>query len=103
MAHRSSSADIFVKTSRTMWILFGAPFPIVAAASAIGALILDRGFWFPAIVLGLFSSVHLSWLKTTRLSLISDVVRYRALFVRKEIKISEIVRAKFEFGPNPLG
>lgn len=88
-----------------MWILFGALFPIIAGACAIEAIFLERahGLWFPAIVLTLFSSVHLCWLKTARLILTDDEVRYRALFFRRDVKISEIARAKFEFGPKAFG
>jgi hypothetical protein len=89
-----------LETSRTMWILFGFPFPVIAVICAIEALALGRarGLWFPAIALGLISVVHLSWLKTARLELADGAVRYRALFVRKNLDLAEIVCARFEFG-----
>jgi hypothetical protein len=92
-----------LKTSRAAWVPFGLPFPTVALASAIAAIILDRGLWFPTIVLGLVSAVLLSWLNTTRLVLTEQAVHYRALFVRKDISLSSIIGAKFEFGPKGMG
>ena len=94
-----------LQTSRVMWVLFGAPFPTIAALCAIEAAALDcaRGLILPAAILALFSIVHLSWLRTARLSLSNGTVRYRALFVRKDIQLSEIDRAKFEFGPKGAG
>ena len=94
-----------LQTSRVMWLLFGVPFPVIAVLGAIEAIALERarGLLYPAVVLGLFSIVHLSWLKTARLSLGDAAVRYRALFVRKDIQLSEIARAKFEFGPKGMG
>ena len=90
-----------LSTSRTMWILFGAPFPTIAILAAIEASLLERarGLWIPAIILGIFSLVLLSWLRTAKLKLTRDAVQYRALFVRKQIPLSKIVRAKFEVGP----
>jgi hypothetical protein len=83
-----------------MWILFGAPFPTIAILAAIEASVLERarGLWIPSIILGIFSLVHLSWLRTAKLKLTKDAVQYRALFVQKQISLSNIVRAKFEFG-----
>ena len=92
-----------LRTSRTMWILFGAPFPVIAIAAAIEAIIVNRVLWIPAVVLGLFSAVHLSWLKTTSLSLTDHAVHYRALFVQKDILLTDIIRAKFKFGPKASG
>jgi hypothetical protein len=92
-----------LRTSRTMWMLFGLPFPAIAAMAAIGAIFLNSGLWFPAVILSLFSSVHLSWLGTTTLIRTQDAIHYRALLVRKDVPLSEVVRAKFEFGPKPIG
>jgi hypothetical protein len=86
-----------------MWILFGAPFPVGALGAAILAIFLDSGFWISAIGLGLFSTVHLSWLKTARLAFTDQLVHYRALFVRKDISISSILRARAEFGFKGVG
>lgn len=94
-----------LQTSRVIWLLFGIPFPVIAIMAAVEGIALERarGLLYPAAVLGLFSAVHLSWLKTTRLSLCDAAVRYRALFLRKDIELSQIGRAKFQFGPNGAG
>ena len=102
MTNAAKNDDVItLQTSRVMWLLFGAPFPLIAVLCAIEAIALERarGLIYPAIVLGLFPSIHLSWLKTARLTLGRTAVTYRALFVRKDIKLSEIARAKLEFGP----
>jgi hypothetical protein len=87
-----------LKTSRAMWILFGAPYPTVALMAAVAAVVTDRGFWIVAIVLGLFSAVLLSWLRTARLVLTDQAVHYRALLVRKDLPLPNIIGAKMEFG-----
>ena len=61
----SNSSVTILQTSRVMWLLFGAPFPVIALLCAIEGVALERarGLLYPAIILGLISAVHLSWLK----------------------------------------
>ena len=92
-----------VATSRAMWVLFGIPFPAIAAMTAGAAVVLDRGFWFPAFALGVFSAFHLAWLKSARLALTDDEVSYRALFVSRRFPLAQIERARFEFGLRGTG
>jgi hypothetical protein len=92
-----------LETSRITWVLFGLPFPAVAALAAVSTVVLDPGFWFPAVALGVFSTFHLAWLRTARLTLTDKDVSYRALFVSRRLQLAEIERARFEFGPKGTG
>jgi hypothetical protein len=106
MTKNHDEVDVMVlRTSRIMWLLFGAPFPTIAVLVAIEGLALERarGLLIPAVALGLFSLVHLSWLKTARLVIEDSAVNYRALFVHKEIRLVEIARAKFELSRQGFG
>ena len=71
-----------------------------AIAAAAGAAITQEEpwFWFPAAVLTLVMAGLICWLATTTLRLAGNVIRYRSLFVAKDIPLPDIAGVRFVYG-----
>jgi hypothetical protein len=87
-----------LRTSPMMYALFGGIIGAVFILAVFVAIAKEPGFWFPTTVMGIILAGILSWLATTTLTLSGDVVRYRSLFVSKNVRLADIVRAKFSVG-----
>jgi len=88
---------LVVRTTRVMYWLLGGSFGAVFLFSAT-VILREPAFWIPTTALGVVLAITLSWLATTSLTLASDALHYRALFVRVDLMLSEIIQAKFVTG-----
>ena len=86
-----------------MWLLFFAPFPILAVGAFIEDFVLKRahGLWIAAVGLTFFSGYFFALFKTAKLGLTGHTVNYRSLFFNIDIDTSKIENVKFEFGAKP--
>jgi hypothetical protein len=80
-----------------MWAIFGS---IMGGAALLGVTvaIAEPTFWPPTFVMGLILAVVLSWLGTTTLTLEDDAIRYRSLFIKRDIPLIDVAKAEFTFG-----
>lgn len=94
----ASEPQVVLRTSATMYALFGGIMGAVFILATFVALAKEPAFWFPTAVMGGILSGILLWLATTTLVLASDAIHYRSLFVTRDVPLKDIVKAQFIAG-----
>jgi hypothetical protein len=62
---------------------------------ALVAIAKEPALWMPTAIMVAVLAVFVSWMATTSLTLTEDTIRYRSLFVAKDVLLSEVVKANF--------
>jgi hypothetical protein len=87
-----------LRTSRTMYALFGGVSGLVFVFAIFVSVTKDPAFWLPTTLCGVVLASFLTWMATTTLTLASDCVHYRSLFVKRDVPLADVVSAKFRAG-----
>jgi hypothetical protein len=87
-----------LRTSATMYALFGGISGAVFMLATLVTITKEPTFWFPTAITGGILIAFLSWMATTSLTLASESIHYRSLFVRKNVQLSDIVKVAFIVG-----
>jgi hypothetical protein len=81
-----------------MYALFGGISGLVFLFTIFVSVTKEPAFWLATMLSGIVLVSFLAWMATTTLTLASDCVHYRSLFVKRDVPLADVVRAKFRAG-----
>jgi hypothetical protein len=90
--------SLVLRTSAAFYWLVGG---ILGAAFVFGILVAATkapDLWPPTLILGFLLASAMSALLSTTLALTSDAIRYRSLFVKTDVPLSDVVTVKVVVG-----